>query len=358
MAATWVILGPQGTYQYNLIREKALGNLLKTAAPDHPLLRYRHQFSSARPESLDCFHNGTGVLKEVTGWHVLLRNSCRKTDTITPEIIDLIDQLMLLEDPESRIDAQSLHDRLKAIVESATAVIDRDKGADPPEVRAQRDHMEMLLKEIDRDNEAAARHGIKEASPEHTRLSVSGLPVNRGALKARITLLSQQKTSHRFDTTIELRSLQIIPEAVVELPAAESDLRESTNSASNERRVSSEPIAGSPIELPTGQRYSRAAADHLTRQSWSSQLAHIDTGVLHLTRSDAATSPRPKQNIIQARELIEQERDRGTFGGMRMLRGKPNKDAFLKHHFVNRDIVSPVNSLLCLLKPNSFRRNS
>lgn len=345
IAATWVILGYQGTYQYQQLRSKALEILIKSAGDDHPIFRSPQLCSNdnAKPESLDCFHNGYEVLSEVREWHNLLRNSCRKTDIVTTAIIDLVDQRILLQDSKSRITAKDLCKELKLIINSATTRIDNTRSRHSESIRAQRDHLEHLLRQIDKDSEAA-RQKLSVPSPEQTQSSVAGLPVNRSALNARVTQLLQQKTAHRFDTIVEPHSLQIIPEAIDELPIPVSNnLVVSSHTAHPQKtqsKLAMEQSAGLPVSPPQSPFESP-----LLKQSMSYPMARNNTGSLNLTRSDTATGSRPRQNIIQAHETIERERDRGGLGGFRM-KGKPSKDGFLKDHFINRDIVSLLSLVI------------
>ena len=80
--ATWMIWGWTGVVRYEYLRR-----------------------DSQRP---DRFHNGTEVLTDVVNWHKALKHACRKHDYITPQVIDLIDDYMLLRDPSERISAPKL----------------------------------------------------------------------------------------------------------------------------------------------------------------------------------------------------------------------------------------------------------
>ena len=67
----------------------------------------------------DHFHNGHDVLEDVTIWHKHLRGALRRTDTITSQVLDLVDQEMLRGSAEDRITANSLCSRLDSILESS-----------------------------------------------------------------------------------------------------------------------------------------------------------------------------------------------------------------------------------------------
>lgn len=327
MAATWVVLGYQGTHQYQLVREKALSSLAKKSEGTHT------PFKAQKPDKRDCFHNDTNVLREVTGWHALLRNFCRKTDPITVEVIDLIDQHMLLQNPEQRIKAGNLCAKLKEIVTSANKKLSEATANDSPEARKQQEHMENLLEEI---GNIETEQESEVSAPDSNHLLVTGLPVNRGALKARINDLTYHKSSHRFEPMLGTPSRHIIPGTVVQKPVAvPSDLLDIDRASSPQS-----PQSGSVPPLPKGMVMTppRTPTQTITRQSTSGQLIRSDTAALRLSRPFIGMVPpraRVTQNIIQAREKIEQERGTGLFG-----KGKPVKDRFLGDHFINRDIVS------------------
>ncbi|KAJ4379241.1 hypothetical protein N0V86_005286 [Didymella sp. IMI 355093] len=206
MAATWVVLGFQGVCQYQLVREKALEGLLGTIKDDsHPLLQFLQVPAHAKPCKVDCFHNGTEILPEVAGWHSLLKSSSRRTDPITAALVDLIGNRMLVKDPVERITSRDLCTELRKLVASAKRTMTKVHADETLEARTQRQHMEILLKGIDKD---AAPEATEEQQPMRALAPafVSGLPVNRSALKAHISNLALKKTSHRFRTIPESHS--------------------------------------------------------------------------------------------------------------------------------------------------------
>lgn len=64
----------------------------------------------------DAFHDGSKVLSAVTEWHDYLRNSARKADTTTHQVLDLVDNHMLLPSPEDRLMMGELCQRLDEII--------------------------------------------------------------------------------------------------------------------------------------------------------------------------------------------------------------------------------------------------
>ena len=73
------------------------------------------------PTSDNTFHDGRVVLPDVKNWHNYLRNVMRKSDTISGRVLNLVDERMLLEDPNSRLTSSDLCEKLKEILVSAKA---------------------------------------------------------------------------------------------------------------------------------------------------------------------------------------------------------------------------------------------
>lgn len=108
--ATWVILGQQAYDQYPQIRKAAI-----------KVLKAQRKFDQSihAPDADDAFHDGVGVLPTVTHWHDLLRNSIRKSDSISGRILDLIEEGMLVGDVEKRFKVKEMHQRLRKVLSIA-----------------------------------------------------------------------------------------------------------------------------------------------------------------------------------------------------------------------------------------------
>ena len=111
LAATWIILGHEGVIQYEEVRQLAINKLI----------RAQHAHESTQSQVLnvsegDQFHDGGNILEAVTNWHKYLRNVLRRTDTITSEVLDLVDEEMLLGLADRRIKASNLCSKLDAIL--------------------------------------------------------------------------------------------------------------------------------------------------------------------------------------------------------------------------------------------------
>ena len=112
LAATWIILGRRGVRQFQVMRQLAI----KELQPRHPPNTSIN--TALEPPQGDHFHDGHQVLQDVTTWHAYLRTVLRKSDTITSQVLDLVDKQMLLGSAERRITATKLCSKLDLILTS------------------------------------------------------------------------------------------------------------------------------------------------------------------------------------------------------------------------------------------------
>lgn len=110
LAATWIILGHTGVMQYAAVRQLATRKHIQARQSQNPAP------NKAEVTEIDEFHDGHEVLETVTHWHQYLRNSHRRTDTITPSVLDLVDERMLLGLGNKRINAHDLCSKLDSIL--------------------------------------------------------------------------------------------------------------------------------------------------------------------------------------------------------------------------------------------------
>jgi len=103
LAATWITLGAQGVVQYLITRIKAIRAM---------------RIPTGLPRDDQAFHDGQTVLRVVSDWHKYLIQLVRRIDDITPEMIKLIDDHMLLQEPTERCSAQQILDKMKDILDS------------------------------------------------------------------------------------------------------------------------------------------------------------------------------------------------------------------------------------------------
>lgn len=107
LAATWSNLGYTGISQFEAVRKHA-----SKKSPSE------HEAHGA------AFHDGKEPLKQVHLWHSYLRSISRRSDTITGQILELVDQKMLLSYPDDRISASMVHDELVAILRANQSRVD------------------------------------------------------------------------------------------------------------------------------------------------------------------------------------------------------------------------------------------
>ncbi|OCL07958.1 hypothetical protein AOQ84DRAFT_377203 [Glonium stellatum] len=112
ITATWVVLGIQGVLQFKRLREIAIAKLRS--------LQENHEHAST-PTVHDAFHDGRELLPDVKNWHNYLRSAIRQSDTITGKVLDLVDERMLLRDPNSRLTSSILCEKLREILVLAEA---------------------------------------------------------------------------------------------------------------------------------------------------------------------------------------------------------------------------------------------
>ena len=72
-----------------------------------------------RGKNTDAFHDGDQILPEINLWHDRLKRSMRKSDIISPEILDLAQDKMLKTNPADRLTSNELCKRLDSIVAKA-----------------------------------------------------------------------------------------------------------------------------------------------------------------------------------------------------------------------------------------------
>lgn len=143
--ATWVVLGSQAYTAYDKIRQRAILELRRRHEADN---------SISVPTCGDAFHDGQKVLSAVADWHRHLRNSTRRSDTITHVVLDLIDDKMLIVDPRQRLTSEGLCKKLKHIL--ATARIDYENAILDPDDLLTDETAQMLQMLLELDDEAPA----------------------------------------------------------------------------------------------------------------------------------------------------------------------------------------------------------
>jgi hypothetical protein len=102
------VLGTQGIKQFTYVRQRAISKAHDSNS--------RTKLGEPRG---DHFHDGTEVLQDVIYWHNHLRKTCRGTDTITSQMLDLVDHKMLRGNAKERIEASKLCEEMEQILSNS-----------------------------------------------------------------------------------------------------------------------------------------------------------------------------------------------------------------------------------------------
>jgi serine/threonine protein kinase len=175
IASTWVVLGFQGLMQFEILRVEARADALKKRPKVNSVSTVKV------PGSKDAFHDEEKVLDAVTIWHEYVRGQIRKSDTVTPAILDLVDRWMLLRDPEERLSMSKLCDMLSATTRAAEA----EGAAIPPPP-------EIVLRSLQQTDREASNKPLHEAL---AKLGDRLQAIKSGRKPS--SLVPLMKTSHR-----------------------------------------------------------------------------------------------------------------------------------------------------------------
>ncbi|KAI1370250.1 hypothetical protein F4677DRAFT_457997 [Hypoxylon crocopeplum] len=152
VSATWVVLGYQGVLAYHGLRRTAIEKLKE---------RQQRGENVSLPVADDAFHDGINVLPEVIEWHVHLRGLLRVSDTITGQILDLVDQHMLVTESARQSNPEALHIAIQNRVKQAQVGYNTllEEGVLKPMTNSVK---EALLK-IEKDNIQNDSQGLETA---------------------------------------------------------------------------------------------------------------------------------------------------------------------------------------------------
>jgi hypothetical protein len=147
-AASWVVNGVQALEQFRRLRLKAIGNGLDDAAP---------------------FHDNGKVLSQIQDWHSYLAKVKRPTDNITTEILEVVSEDMLLDDPSDRKSAQEIWKKLESILE-------KDSGDDSHLPEAILEHLvqidaDIAEKSTQNTSFESSTDNLSDDSPKSSRSS-------------------------------------------------------------------------------------------------------------------------------------------------------------------------------------------
>ena len=302
LAATWIIHDHSGVDMFHKVRQRAIKKYIEA----HRNQTESHNQTPKVSEG-DQFHNGREVLDAVTEWHKYLRTLIRKSDTITCQVLDLVDDEMLLGTPERRIKANDLCFKLAQILDSCP----REKGHPLTET------FMTLLGEIDEEESyhAASMRRSRYIAQGDSPLSKT---VTRGASKS--TFVERPlKTSHRQS---------IWPDQRLRLQDGKYPEHQGLK-----LQTVSEQARTSPDTSPTPQP---PATHHRFPSESSAQRP------LTRSRRSGTAKKHPPQNYFQACAAIEKREQKEKGHRIRPFSKKEDlRDGLLVSYFRDtRDIVS------------------
>lgn len=193
--ATWVILGQQAYDNYPEIRKVAIQNLKEQRKLDK---------NTHAPDADDAFHDGVSVLPAVLQWHDLLRNSIRKSDSISGRILALIEEGMLVGDIQKRWTVQEMHRKLREALSFAED--------DHKEALESADHhyalkrlSPQMLKVLLNLDEAAPVTPTTAGEARSTHLTRQGLETGRGSSLSAANQSDRVRKSERLDKNVRAK---------------------------------------------------------------------------------------------------------------------------------------------------------
>ena len=297
LAATWIVHNYEGIRLFHKLRQRAIENCLE--AQCNGISSHQHTGATSKG---DYFHNKREVLDAVTEWHKYLRIVKRETDTVTSQVLDLVDEHMLLANPEQRIKANDLCFKLDRILQSCSR---QNEPQLPTTLRA-------LLGEID---EEESYNAAKSRSSHHIlqENSSSGKTITSNILKPN-RVVGPLVTTHRQS---------IWPDQSLRLQDGRYPEKQSL-----ELWNEADPQPSSPNTSYTPQTPSK----HHRHSSASST-----SRILNRSRQPGNTKRHPPQNYFQACDAIQKREKKSKF----WQKKHGYSDVLLTNYFGgSRDIVS------------------
>jgi small nuclear ribonucleoprotein (snRNP)-like protein len=99
LAVTWILTGSEGLTDFAGMRREY--------------------------DEMSAFHDGHDVSPAVTQWHRRLRGQIRSSDHYTNNILDLVEDRMLLNDPWRRITSEAMEEEMRFILSREPRTLDR-----------------------------------------------------------------------------------------------------------------------------------------------------------------------------------------------------------------------------------------
>lgn len=303
IAATWVVLGDKGIPVFQKMRGEAIKKI-KVHRPSNP---------SARPVELvkgDYFHDSQEVLEVVQLWHKYLGNVSRRTDTITVQVLDLVDTKMLCGKAAQRIDAEELCNLLGRISDSSATMTEAPLT----------ESFMTALHEVD---ELADSKPV--ASPvgdrDGQKSKFAGLPLMRTAHR------SQYQATKLHANTGSNKNQGILSRSTVDVQAT---ITGQSSPSTFGAYAYGQALPNSPYSGPSSRLT-------LERSDTSAGLPSLRS-TSRQANSKRTSNQRKSENVFQAHRALHRRQKSQTFLG-KVLKRTP-RDEFLIRYFVNRDIVS------------------
>ena len=267
----------------------------------------------------DYFHDGREVLLDVRSWHNVLRSALRKTDSVTSQVLELVEQKMLLGNPELRIKAKGICTELKYILSRSR---EEPRNIIP----------EIIMKSLlDVEDEAADPISIGTIRQLEQALTSSHDRQNR---KSKMLTLPIMKTTHRSEY-LESALKQIASDVIYESP-----MEQRVTPAASQAQMRP--------NVPTTPERSLANQELVDAQV-SRDIPFPNPSSMSMTprglRRAKTSKPEDPKDVWQAREEIEKRESR-------IIKIRTKKDELLTRYFRDRDIVSPLIQLSHTLNTN------
>lgn len=292
IAASWVVGGPSFVESFQRSRQRALDKARQST------------LGCTWPPKCDFFHNGHDVLPDIRQWHELVRSQTRKTDYITPQILDIVDDCMLQGNPSNRHSAETIIRRLDTVFAESLSV--------PFHVTVS---IKESLMDVENQTEVLRSMSFGPSSPK---------PGQSAKEAARDQ--SMKPTAGRTES---LRAIQ----------GASSSMTPSRNVTTRDRPLSMVSNGFTSARVPTVVLEERELADRPRPDPWQATSSLETSSVLG--QSGSSQKSAKSENIFQAMtEIIEIQTDSG--------RGR-KKDNALENDLKNRDLVSAYKSFWALV---------
>lgn len=286
--------GHSAVRDFDKVRKKAIQEIKAQKSGDLPPLK-----------SADLFHDGKGVLSDVTAWHTLMRNASRRVDHITSKILNLVDEKMLRAEPENRVCADCLSALFGDIIQSC-----KERNPEPiPE------SIKRALLEINEE----AKVGRQNSSATQRQSESVDTSSDRKRRKTKILNTPLKRTARRSEYLKSALSLDT---------KAQEALEEKLRSVGE---TSTKPTERPPKPLQQASVNNiEVLAENLADVEVAAESRHAK-----LQTQQSFDRPHEPQDVYRAQEALRKSRKRRIWNPS----GR-QKDDVISRYIKNRDIVS------------------